>query len=187
MQAWSIWQQSCHHEEPERQHVASWWYHWSLDIILISEISIHLDFFGMWFNKGLLSWASLSWLKGPTRCNISSSRKTSHSISINTFTPFLASGLNPCLCPSCQATGKLIEDSGDSSPGQMSSFMEQGHITKAQKKAAKHLVWYWVCLFHSFASGYMVLSPQQCLWWLLVCTQSLYPPPQNEREGPGNL
>lgn len=75
--------------------------------------------------KAFISWASLSRLKCPTQRNISSTRTTSHSISINTFTSFLASGLNPCLCPSCQATWKLNEDSGDSFPGQMSPFIEE--------------------------------------------------------------
>lgn len=75
MQAWSIWQQSCHHEGPKKQRV---WYHWSLEITM-SEMSIFLDFFVMWSNKGLSFLSSaLSWLKGPVQCNIPSTTTTSH-------------------------------------------------------------------------------------------------------------
>lgn len=149
MQAWNIWQQSCHHEEPKKQRVTSWWYHWSPDIAM-PEMSISLDFFVTWSNKGLsLLGPVLSWLKGPIQCNTPSTTKTSHPV-INTFIPFLDSGLGPCLCPSCQVTRKLIEDSGYSTLGPMSWFLEWGQIAISRRNQPSILLDTQVCLIYLY-------------------------------------
>lgn len=112
--------------------------------------------------KAFISWATLSWLKCATLCNVSSITKANHPISIKTFTPF------PCLCPSCQATWKLIEDSGDSSPGQMSSFTDWGRIIMPRRKRWGILFTTKCVCFNLFVQRYVVLSAQQGLSWLLV-------------------
>ena len=133
------WQQSCHHEEPERQGVAIW-YHWPL-YIAKPEINITLNFFAMWPIKASLSWLSSITSLLPHKHQLSSYENI-HSISREWTVP--------CLCPSCQATWKLVKDSGYSSIGQTRRFREWGQITVPRRKQPGILLDTQVCLLHSF-------------------------------------
>ena len=137
-------------------------YHWSLEITM-SEMSIFLDFFVMWSNQ-VLSFlrSALSWLEGPIQYHISSTTTSSHPILI-ALIPFLDNGL--CLCPSCQVTWKLVEDSGYSSLGPMSWFMEWGQtVVPSETSQASCLILVYLrkdplCFLHSKACRVFQSAP----------------------------